>query len=44
MFAFKGGFKDCDDTAKVGEILTWLGDNAYEVYENLHLGRRCSQG
>ena len=34
--AFKGQFKDCDDTAKVGIILNWLGDNAYEVYENLH--------
>ena len=34
--AFKGQFKDCDETAKVGTILNWLGDNAYEVYENLH--------
>ena len=34
--AFKGQFKDCDETAKVGAILNWLGDNAYEVYENLH--------
>ena len=33
---FKGQFKDCDDTAKVGAILNSLGDNAYEVYENLH--------
>ena len=36
--AFKGQFKDCDKTAKVGAILNWLGDNAYEVYENLHWG------
>ena len=35
--AFKGQFKDCDDIAKVGAILNWLGNNAYEVYENLHL-------
>ena len=34
--AFKGQFKDCDETAKVGAILNWLGDIAYEVYENLH--------
>ena len=30
---FKGQFKD---GAKVGAILNWLGDNASEVYENLH--------
>ena len=35
-FAFKGWFKDCDNAAKVGAILNWLGNNAYEVYENLH--------
>ena len=35
-FAFKGQFKDCDDGAKVGAILNWLGDNAYEVYKNIH--------
>ena len=34
--AFKGQFKDCDETAKVGAILNWLGDKANEVYENLH--------
>ena len=34
--AFKGQFKDCDDGAKVGAILNWLGDNAYEIYENIH--------
>ena len=33
---FKGQFKDCDNGAKVGAILNWLGDNASEVYENLH--------
>ena len=35
-FAFKGQFKDCDNGAKVGAILNWLGDNAYEIYENIH--------
>ena len=34
--AFKGLFKDCDEIAKVGAVLNWLSDNAYEVYENLH--------
>ena len=34
--AFKGQFKDCDNTAKVSTILNWLGDTGYEVYENLH--------
>ena len=35
-FAFKGQFKECDNASKVGAILNWLGDNAYEVYKNLH--------
>ena len=35
---FKGQYKDCDDIAKVGTILNWLGDNVHEVYENLHWG------
>ena len=34
--AFKGQFQDCDNGAKVGAILNWLGDNAYEIYENIH--------
>ena len=34
--AFKGQFKDSDNGAKVGPILNWLDDNAYEVYENIH--------
>ena len=35
-FVFKGQFKDCDGASKVSAILNWLGNNAYEVCENLH--------
>ena len=37
--AFKGQFKDCDNGSKVGAILNWLGDNAYEIYEKMLLTR-----
>ena len=35
-FAFKGLYKDNNATSKVYAILYWLGDIAYEIYENLH--------
>ena len=31
-FAFKGTYKDNPGHAKVGEILNWLGDAAFEIY------------
>ena len=33
-FAFKGTYKENPGHAKVGAILNWLGDSAFEVYAN----------
>ena len=33
-FAFKGTYKDNPGHAKVGAILNWLGDAAFEIYGN----------
>ena len=33
-FAFKGTYKENPGHAKVGTILNWLGDSAFEVYAN----------
>ena len=33
-FAFKGTYKDNPGDAKVGAILNWLGDAAFEIYGN----------
>ena len=33
-FAFKGTYKDNPRHTKVGEILNWLGDAAFEIYVN----------
>ena len=33
-FAFKGTYKDNPGHAKVGAILNWLGDTAFEIYGN----------
>ena len=33
-FAFKGTYKDNPGHAKVGAILNWLGDSAFEVHAN----------
>ena len=31
-FAFKGTYKDKPGHAKVGAVLNWLGDAAFEIY------------
>ena len=33
-FAFKGTYKDNTGHEKVGAILNWLGDSAFEIYDN----------
>ena len=33
-FAFKGTYKDNPRNAKVGVILNWLGNTAFEIYDN----------
>ena len=33
-FAFKGTYKDNPGHAKVGAVLNWLGDTAFEIYGN----------
>ena len=33
-FAFKGTYKDNPGHAKVGAVLNWLGDAAFEIYGN----------
>ena len=33
-FAFKGTYKDNSGHTKVGAILNWLGDIAFEIYGN----------
>ena len=38
QFAFNGAYKNNSNDAKVGAILNWMGDSAFEVYNNLVWG------
>ena len=34
QFAFDGTYKNNSNAAKVGAILNWMGDSAFDVYNN----------
>ena len=38
QFAFNGTYKNNSNDAKVGVILNWMGDSAFEVYNNFVWG------